>query len=109
MSFGYGLELGFGDAEPVGVLNEQAPGDLLEDAWRLGRKYLDEAQILLRGEALQSLGSERWSDDSLDEEPCNLFCGGCVDLAVDADDATKGRDGIGLEGAEVSLDDGRAG
>ena len=48
-------------------------------------------------------------DDGFDEELGNLF-GGCgVDLAVDADDASEGGDGVGFEGALVGFEDGCAG
>ena len=36
-ALGDDVQLGLGDAAGVGVLDEEAAGDLLEDAWRVGR------------------------------------------------------------------------
>ena len=60
---------------------------------------LDQAQVLLGGEALEGFGGEGRGDDGFDEELGDLFGGGGVDLAVDADDAAEGGDGVGGEGA----------
>ena len=49
------LEVGLGDAEVVGVLQEEAAGDLLEDAGGVGGVDLDEAEVLLGGEARRGL------------------------------------------------------
>ncbi len=107
--FGGGLavgddgEVGLGDAEVVGVLDEEAAGDLLEDAGGWGGVDLDEAEVLFGGEALEGFGGEGGRDDGFDEELGYLFGGGGVDLAVDADDASEGGDGVGLEGAAGRL------
>ena len=58
-----------------------------------------------RGERLRR---EVGRDDGLDEQLGDLRGGCAVDLAVDADDAAEGRDGIGLERALVGLEHRRA-
>jgi hypothetical protein len=90
----------------VGVLHKEAAGDLLEDARGVWAGVMaSRAEVLLGGEAGERLGRERGRDDGFDEELGDLLGGG-VDLAVDADDASEGGDGIGLEGAAVGLEDG---
>ena len=95
----------------VGGLDEEAAGDLLENARERGGSGLDldEAEILLGGEAGEGFGGEGGSDDGLDEEFGDLLGGGSIDLAVDADDAAEGGDGIGGESAAIGVEDGRAG
>ena len=93
----------------VGVLDEEAAGDLFEDAWGVGGGDLEEAEVLLGGEAGEGFGGEGGGYDGFDEELGDFF-GGCgVDLAVDADDATEGGDGVGFEGAAVGFEDCGAG
>ncbi len=93
----------------VGVLEEEAAGDLLEDGGAFAGGDLDEAEVLFGGEAGRASGVKDGGDDGFDEELGDLFGGFGVDLAVDADDATEGGDGIGGEGAVVGVEDGGAG
>ena len=72
------------------------------------RRDLEQAEILLRAKARKGLRRVRGRDDCFDEEFGNLFGGGAVYLSVDADDATEGRDRIGLERAAVGVEDRRA-
>ncbi len=58
------------------VLEEEAAGDLLEDARRFGGVDLDEAEVLLGGEAGEGFGREGGGDDGFDEELGDLFGGG---------------------------------
>ena len=70
---------------------------------------LDQAQVLLGGEALAGFGREGGGGDGFDEELGDFFGGVAVDFAVDADDAAEGGDGVAGEGLLVGLEDGCAG
>ena len=67
LALGDDLEFGFGDATAVGVLNEKAAGDLLEDSRRLRRGDFDQSQVFLGCEAFERVGREGWGDDGFDE------------------------------------------
>ena len=69
------FEVGLGDAGGVGVLKQQAAGDLLEDGAERSGADLDEAEVLLGGEAVAGLGSECRGGDGFDEELGDLLGG----------------------------------
>ena len=52
------FELGFGDAAGIGILQQQAAGDVLDDGARRGGVDFDQAEILFGGEALAGFGGE---------------------------------------------------
>ena len=97
------------DAAGVGVLQQQAAGDVLDDRPRRGGLDFDQAQVLLGGEALPGLGGEGGRGDGFDEQLGDLLGGVAVDLAVDADDAAEGRDRVAGQRLLVGLEDGGAG
>ena len=109
LALGDDAELGLGDAEAVGVLHEEAAGDLLEDAWGLGRGRSGRGGGSFWRRSARGFRGEGGRDDGFDEELGDLLGGGGVDLAVDADDAAEGGDGVGFEGAAVGFEDGGAG
>src|SRR5437868_5922931 len=87
---------------------DRAAGDLPEHALGTGaggwfEGDLQEAEVLLCREAGESAGGEARGDDSLDEELRDLLGCRAIDLAVDADDAAEGGDGVSLEGALVGF------
>jgi hypothetical protein len=76
------LEIGFGDLGGVGVLQEHAAGDLLDDRlWRAEFDF-DEAEILLGGEDGQRFGGEAGRGDGFDEELGDGGGGGGVYFAL---------------------------
>ena len=104
-----GIERGGVDSAGVGVLHQQSTRHVLDHGSGRRGAHFDEAQILLRAEALAGLGGEAGRGDGFDKELGDLLGGGGVHLAVDADDSAKGRDWIAGEGLDVSLKDGCAG
>src|SRR6185437_6255195 len=100
-----GFEVGRVDAVAVGVLQEQATGNLLEDTRGMRGADFNEAKVLLGGEAGAGFGRERWRGDGFHEELGDFL--GCCDvyLAVDSDDGTEGGDRIGGEGFLVGFED----
>ena len=62
------FELGLGDAAGVGVLQQQAAGDVLDDRARRRVADFDEAEVLFGGEAFAGFGGESGRGDGFDEE-----------------------------------------
>ncbi len=103
---GDGFEVGGGDPEGVGVLEEEATGDLFEgDGGGAGGDF-DEAQVLFGGKAVAGFGGEGRGDDGFDEELGYLLGSRAVYGLIDADDAAEGGDGVCGEGLGVGLEDG---
>ena len=91
------FEFVLGDAAGVGVLKEQAAGDVLDDRARRRVADFDEAEILFGGEALAGLGREGGRGDGFDEELGDFVGGFAIDGAIDADDSTECGNGIACE------------
>ena len=75
---------------------------------RIGGANLDQPQILFRGEALASLRRKRRRGDRLDKQIGDLFGRCSVYLAIDADHAAVGGDGIAGQGFLIGLENGSA-
>ena len=104
-----GFDVSGRNASEVGILEQQAAGNLLQHALVGSRANDDEAEILFCGEALARLGSEAGSGDGFDKERGHFFGGIAVDFAIDADDRSEGGDGIGDQGFAVGVEDIGAG
>ncbi len=97
------------DAAGVGVLEKQAAGDLLDDGFRRGGVDLDQAEVPFAGEGFAGFGGKGRGRRWLRRRAWRSLRRPRRRLAVDADDAAEGRDGVGGEGFLIGLEDGGAG
>src|SRR6266568_994300 len=84
----------FVDADRIGILQQQSARNVLDDGARRRGADFDEAEIFLGCEAVFGVGGEGWSGDGFDKELGDFLGGLTIYFAIDADDSTKGRDGI---------------
>src|SRR5206468_4119714 len=93
----------------IGILQEQAAGDLFDDGALRSSTDLDKAQVLFGSEPLARLWSKLRCGDRFDEQLGDLGRGFSIDGAIDADDTAECGDGIAGERLLVSLEDRVAG
>ena len=99
------FEFVFSDAAGVGVLKEQAAGNVFDDRARRCVADLNEAQILFGRKALARFRGEGGRSDGFDEELGDLFGRGfSIDVAIDADDSAECGDGIARERLLIGLE-----
>jgi len=91
------FQIGDGQAEAVGILEEKAAGNLAEDAGVVSGPDDDEAQVLLRFETIEGVVAEAGSGDGFDEEVSHFLGGIAVHFAIQADDGAEGGDRVGDE------------
>ena len=103
------FQIGDGEAEAVGILEEKAAGNLAEDAGVVGGPDDDEAQVLLRFETIEGVVAEAGSGDGFDEEVGHFLGGIAVHFAIQADDGAEGGDRVGDEGLAVGFEQVDAG
>jgi hypothetical protein len=93
---------------PVSASCSSRPPETCLTTGRGGRSDLDEAEVLFGGEALAGFGVKAGAAMA-STKSLAISAAARVDLAIDADDAAEGRDGIGGEGFLIGLEDGCAG
>src|SRR5437588_4784849 len=81
----------------VCILKQHASRNLLEYRFGLAGNHLEQTKVLLGGKSCQGGRRVGRSRDGLHEQLCNFLGGSFVDLAVDSDNATEGRDRIRLQ------------
>ena len=99
------VQLRLGDSGGVGILKEQAAGDVFDDRSWWGGFNLYEAKVLFCGKEGVGFRGEGGGGDGFDEELGDFGCGAGIYFPIDANDASKGGDGIASEGFPIGVKD----